>query len=72
MGFYEGQDGPAVAKSAKAKTGGFKKGGSCMKKGGKAVMSKASKGEKPARATGGGVFSSAKAGSPRGKTPKPY
>ena len=72
MGFYEGQDGPAVAKSAKAKTGGFKKGGGCMKKGGKAVMSKAHKGDKPARATGGGVFSSAKSGTPRGATPKPY
>lgn len=44
---------------------GFKKGG-CAKKGGK-VMSKAAKGEKPARASGGGVFSTAKAGTPRGK-----
>lgn len=67
MGFYEGQDGPAVAKSAKAGTDGFKKGGSCMKKGGKAVMSHAAKGKKPARATGGGVFSSAHSGTPRGK-----
>lgn len=74
MGFYEGQDGPAVAKSAKAGTNGFKKGGKtekagggCMKKGGKAVMSTAAKGKKPARASGGGVFSSAKAGTPRGK-----
>jgi hypothetical protein len=49
----------------------FKKGGSCMKKGGK-VMSSASKGKKPARAAGGGVFSSAKAGTPRGASPKPY
>jgi hypothetical protein len=48
----------------------FKKGGSCMKKGGK-VMSKAAAGRKP-RATGGGVFSSAKAGTPRGASPKPY
>ena len=66
MGFYEGQDGPAVAKSAKAKTGGFKKGGSCMKKGG-GIMSSAAKGKKPARASGGGVLSSAASGSPRGK-----
>ncbi len=51
---------------------GFRKGGSCMKKGGKAVMSHAAKGKKPARATGGGVFSSAHSGSPRGATPKPY
>jgi len=55
-------------------TDGFKKGGKaekagggCMKKGGKAVMSEAAKGKKPARASGGGVFSSAKAGTPRGK-----
>lgn len=65
MGFYEGKDGPAVAKSAKAGTDGFKKGG-CAKKGGK-VMSEAAAGKKPARASGGGVFSSAKAGTPRGK-----
>ena len=37
---------------------GFKKGGSCMKKGGK-IMSSAAKGKKPARASGGGVLSSA-------------
>ena len=74
MGFYEGQDGPAVVKSAKSGTNGFKKGGKaekahggCMKKGGKAVMSEAAKGKKPARASGGGVFSSAKGGTPRGK-----
>ena len=86
MGFYEGQDGPAVVKSAKSGTDGFKKGGKagkmhggkaekagggCMKKGG-GVMSSAAKGKKPARATGGGVFSSAHSGSPRGATPKPY
>lgn len=78
MGFYEGQDGPAVAKSSKSSTDGFKKGGKagkakggCMKKGGE-VMSSAAKGKKPARATGGGVFSSAHGGSPRGSTPKPY
>jgi hypothetical protein len=86
MGFYEGQDGPAVVKSAKSGTNGFKKGGKvgkmhggksekasggCMKKGGE-VMSSAAKGKKPARATGGGVFSSAHSGSKRGATPKPY
>jgi hypothetical protein len=75
-----------VRDSAMAKTDGFKKGGKagkmyggksekagggCMKKGGE-VMSHAAKGKKPARATGGGVFSSAHSGSPRGTTPKPY
>jgi hypothetical protein len=56
----------------------FRHGGkSCMKKGGKMVgkpagiMSKAHAGRKP-RATGGGVFSSAKSGTPRGACPKPY
>ena len=74
MGFYEGQDGPAVVKSAKSGTDGFKKGGKaekagggCMKKGGKAVMSEAAKGKRPARKSGGGVLSSAASGSPRGK-----
>ena len=78
MGFYEGQDGPAVVKSAKSGTKGFKRGGKaemakggCMKKGGK-VFSEAHKGKKPARATGGGVFSSAHGGTKRGATPKPY
>ena len=70
MGYYEGADGPAVVKSAKSGTNGFKKGGKaekayggkaakaaggCMKKGGE-VMSHAAKGKKPARATGGGVL----------------
>jgi hypothetical protein len=66
-----------VRDSALSGTDGFKKGGKaekakggCMKKGG--VMSSAAKGEKPARATGGGVFSSAKGGTPRGASPKPY
>lgn len=53
------------------KEDGFKKGGSCMKKGG-SVMSMAAKGKKPARASGGGVLSSAHAGTKRGATPKPY
>ena len=65
MGAYKGK--ASTIHEAEEKTGGFKKGGGCMKKGGKAVMSKASKGDKPARATGGGVFSAAKSGTPRGK-----
>ena len=64
MGAYKGK--ASTIKEADEKTDGFKKGGSCMKKGGK-VMSEAAKGKKPARASGGGVFSSAKAGTPRGK-----
>jgi hypothetical protein len=65
MGAYKGK--ASTIKEAEDKTDGFKKGGGCMKKGGKAVMSEAAKGKKPARASGGGVFSSAKAGTPRGK-----
>lgn len=65
MGAYKGK--ASTIKEAEEKTDGFKKGGGCMKKGGKAVMSKAEKGKKPARASGGGVFSSAHSGSPRGK-----
>ena len=72
MGAYKG---PASSiKDAEVRTETFKKGGKaekahggCMKKGGKAVMSEAAKGKKPARASGGGVFSSAKSGTPRGK-----
>ena len=64
MGAYKGP--ASTIKDAEEKTDGFKKGGSCMKKGGK-VLSSAAKGKKPARASGGGVFSSAKAGTPRGK-----
>ena len=71
MGAYKG---PASSiKDAEVRTETFKKGGKaekahggCMKKGGK-IMSEAAKGKKPARASGGGVFSSAKAGTPRGK-----
>ncbi len=79
MGAYEG---PASSiKDSKVRTETFKKGGKagkmyggksekagggCMKKGGE-VMSHAAKGKKPARASGGGVFSSAHSGSPRGK-----
>ncbi len=80
MGAYKGK--ASTIHEAEDKTDGFKKGGKagkmyggksekagggCMKKGGKAVMSKAEKGKKPARASGGGVFSSAHSGSPRGK-----
>lgn len=65
MGAYKGK--ASTIKEAEEKTDGFRKGGSCMKKGGKAVMSEAAKGKKPARATGGGVFSSAHSGTPRGK-----
>ena len=71
MGFYEGKDGPAIAKAAKSGNDGFKKGGKAekkreaKKKGGECM-------EKPARATGGSVFSSAKSGKPRGAAPKPY
>lgn len=65
MGAYKGK--ASTIKEADEKTDGFKKGGGCMKKGGKAVFSEAAKGKKPARASGGGVFSSAKAGTPRGK-----
>ena len=64
MGAYKGP--ASTIKDAEEKTDGFKKGGGCMKKGGK-VLSSAAKGKKPARASGGGVFSSAKAGTPRGK-----
>ena len=60
-----GMDAEDIVKSSRSGTDGFKKGG-CAKKGGK-VMSSAAKGKKPARASGGGVFSSAKAGTPRGK-----
>jgi len=77
MGAYKGK--ASTIHEAEDRTEEFKKGGKaekagggCMKKGGKAVMSKAEKGKKPARASGGGVFSSAKGGSPRGATPKPY
>jgi hypothetical protein len=45
---------------------GFKRGGK-MHKDDKKVMSKAHDGERPRRATGGGVLSSASSGTPRGK-----
>lgn len=62
---------PAFKKGGKAEKGyggkAEKAGGGCMKDGGKALFSKAAKGKKPARASGGGVLSSAASGSPRGK-----
>jgi hypothetical protein len=48
-----------VAAEIEKGTDGFKKGGCAMKKGGKA--------KRAARASGGGVFSSAASGTPRGK-----
>lgn len=60
MGAYKGK--ASVFKEADEKTNGFKKGGKADKK----VMSEAAMGRK-GRATGGGVFSSAASGTPRGK-----
>lgn len=47
---------------SKKMAGGYAKGGMSKK-----VMSSAEKGERPARKSGGGVFSSASAGTARGK-----
>ena len=47
---------------AKKMAGGYAEGGMSKK-----VMSHAAKGERPARKSGGGVFSSAASGTPRGK-----
>jgi len=58
MGAYKGK--ASTIKEAEEKTNGFKKGGKASKK----VMSM---GERPARKSGGGVFSSAASGTPRGK-----
>ena len=56
-----------VVKKSKTGTNGFKKGGKAK------VMSSAHKGERPCRASGGGVFSSASGpGTKRAATPKPY
>jgi hypothetical protein len=73
MGAYKGK--ASTIKEAEEKTNGFKKGGMAKKMAGgyaeggmsKKVMSKAEKGERPARKSGGGVFSSAASGTPRGK-----
>lgn len=73
MGAYKGPATTIKDAEEKTQSPAFKKGGKaekamggCMKKGGK-VMSSAAKGKKPARASGGGVFSSAKSGTPRSK-----
>lgn len=75
MGAYKGK--ASTIKEAEEKTDGFKKGGKAVAKkmaggyakGGmsKKVMSSAEECERPARKSGGGVFSSAASGSPRGK-----
>ena len=62
MGAYKGK--ASTIKEAEEKTNRFKKGGKADKK----VMSSAEKGERPARKSGGGVFSSASSGTPRGKS----
>ena len=66
--FYAGGDSEVAAES-KAKTDGFKKGGKVKKDSCKVdgVMSEAHAGRKP-RKSGGGVFSSAASGTPRGKS----
>ena len=62
MGAYKGK--ASTIHEAEDKTDGFKRGGKAM---GKKVMSAAAKGDRPARKSGGGVFSSAASGTPRGK-----
>lgn len=62
MGAYRGK--ASVFTEADSKTDGFKRGGKAMAK---KVMSSAAKGDRPARKNGGGVFSSAASGTPRGK-----
>jgi hypothetical protein len=60
MGAYKGK--ANTIKDAEDKQDGFKKGGSTK------VFSSAEKGEKrPMRRAGGGVFSAAAAGTPRGR-----
>ena len=73
MGAYRGKASTIKEAEVRHQSPAFKKGGKtekamggCMKKGGK-IMSEAAKGKKPARASGGGVLSSASSGSPRGK-----
>lgn len=62
MGAYKGK--ASTIHEAEDKTDGFKRGGKAM---GKKVMSAAAKGDRPARKSGGSVFSSAASGTPRGK-----
>ena len=64
MGAYKGK--ASTIKEADEKTDGFKKGGKAItKKAMPQMMMK--KDERPARKSGGGVFSSAHSGTPRGK-----
>lgn len=63
MGAYKGN--ASTIKEADEKTNGFKKGGKAMGK--KSMPPMMEKGERPARKSGGGVFSSAASGTPRGK-----
>jgi len=63
MGAYKGK--ASTIKEADEKTDGFKKGGKAMAK--KAMPPMMKKDERPARKSGGGVFSSAASGTPRGK-----
>lgn len=69
MGAYEGK--ASSIKEAKEKTGGFKKGGAAKKMAGGyaegGMTKKKMKDDRPARKSGGGVFSSASSGTPRGK-----
>lgn len=60
MGAYKGK--ASTIKEADDKNDGFKKGGSAKK-----VMSEAHDEDRKARKSGGGVFSSAASGTPRGK-----
>lgn len=62
MGAYKGK--ASTIHEAEDKTNGFKRGGKAMAK---KVMSEAAEGKRPARKSGGGVFSSAASGTPRGK-----
>ena len=78
MGAYKGNASTIKEAEERTQSPAYKKGGKaekahggCMKKGGK-IMSEAAKGKKPARASGGGVFSSAHGGTHRGAAPKPY
>ena len=57
-------DGPVGKNPAKETVDASKRKSDSFKKGGKA--------SRKARASGGGVLSSAAGGTPRGKTPKPY
>lgn len=64
MGAYKGK--ASTIKEAEDKSESFKKGGKAFGKG-KGIMSEAHAGRAP-RKSGGGVFSSAASGTPRGKS----